>query len=157
MEHAIRHHISISFGEDPALYRQMSERLQEILDRFAAQWDQLVLNLGAIVHDIRDNETAVEESGLDARVEAPFWRVLTEGLDEPEAQAYVAPTRDLVNLIRAEVGAVDFWRNVHAQEVLRAHVYTFLDERNLVPYTRLDRVSDEVMEIARYAHGRLIA
>jgi type I restriction enzyme R subunit len=157
MEHAIRHHISVHYGEDPALFRNMAERLQEILDAFAAQWDQLVLQLGTIVSDIRGNDTAIESAGLDPRIEAPFWRVLTEALDDSQAKRdRVAPTRELVELIRAEVTAVDFWRNIHAQELLRAHVYTFLDTRDLVPYARLNQVADEVMEIARFAHGRLI-
>ena len=157
MEHAIRHHITLHFPEDPALYRKLSERLQAVLDAYEAQWDQLVLHLGEIIDTVRKTEAAIDAIGLDPRIEAPFFRVLAEGMDDEEAkETLVAPTRDLVALIRAEVTALDFGRNSHAQEVLRSHIYTFLDVRGLVAYERLHAVSDELMDIARERRGRML-
>ena len=45
MEHAAKHHISAKMGEDPAYYRKLSQRLEDILQRFQDDWDELVEQL----------------------------------------------------------------------------------------------------------------
>ncbi|MDH6100189.1 type I restriction endonuclease subunit R [Anabaenopsis sp. FSS-46] len=42
MEHAARYHISKKFQEDPSYYKKLSERLEEILEKFQDKWAELV-------------------------------------------------------------------------------------------------------------------
>ena len=49
MEHAIRHHISVHFDEDPVAYRRLSERLEQILAEHAGNWEQQALFLAELV------------------------------------------------------------------------------------------------------------
>src|SRR5690606_6640321 len=42
MEHAARYHISKHAHEDPAHYKKLSERLEEILQEFENNWERLV-------------------------------------------------------------------------------------------------------------------
>lgn len=157
MEQATRYHIDLHFDEDPARYRKLSERLQEILDRWAERWDELAQQLQLFIGTVRQEETAPDGTGLDARIEAPFWRVLNAhapaGADGMEL---VEPTRGLIDLVRAEISAVDFWRNAHAQGALRSKVVTYLDDRDVVEYAQLDQAADDIMGIARALHGRLV-
>jgi type I restriction enzyme, R subunit len=158
MEQAARYHIDVHFEEDPARYRKLSERLQEILDRWAERWDELAEQLKLFVTEVRAEETAPDGTGLDTRTEAPFWRVLkAHAAEGTDPKILVEPTRGLLDLVRAEISAVDFWRNAHAQAALRSKVVTYLDAGDLVAYDQLDRAADDVMGIAKALHGRLVS
>ena len=57
MEHAIRHHISVHFDEDPTAYRRLSERLEAILADHAGNWEQQALFLAELTEEIKDHES----------------------------------------------------------------------------------------------------
>lgn len=52
---------------------------------------------------------------------------------------------------------MDFWRNPHAQSVLRGWIVKYLDDSNLVPFARQKALADEYLDLARTLHTRLIA
>jgi type I restriction enzyme R subunit len=161
MEHAARHHITRHYGEDPARYRMLSERLEELLERFSDNWEQLALHLHALIEEARRGR-APDPFGLDPVTEAPFRDVLTEALApdgalEPADGARLAEaTRELVAHLRGEVGKVDFWRNPVAQGRLRGWLTERLDERNLVPLERQAATADLLVELARQRHAWLV-
>jgi len=62
----------------------------------------------------------------------------------------------LVDAIRVEVGVVGFWKNAHAQEVLRGVVFTFLDDHEIVPFDSADAMADRLLELAKANHARLV-
>ncbi|MCA8978266.1 MAG: type I restriction endonuclease subunit R, partial [Planctomycetes bacterium] len=45
MEHALRYHLRKHFDEDPVRYKKLSDRLKDILQKFAGQWDELAKEL----------------------------------------------------------------------------------------------------------------
>lgn len=161
MEHAARYHIEAHFEEDPARYRKLSERLEEILQRFQDNWADLVAALQEYTHDYQA-EHAEDERDPDRQLEAKFLRLLLEEQQAAGAAALVDQTElarrniDLVAHLRREVRVVDFWRNTHAQESLRRWVVTFLDNYDLIPFERQQLVADRVMELARHQHTSLV-
>ena len=52
MEHAIRHHLREHWDEDPGHYSSLSERLEEIIEEFGEQWEQLTLALGDLLEGV---------------------------------------------------------------------------------------------------------
>jgi type I restriction enzyme R subunit len=50
---------------------------------------------------------------------------------------------------------VDFWRNVHARNLLQAWLVGFLDEQDILPFNRLETVADQLVELAKARHVRL--
>jgi hypothetical protein len=44
---------------------------------------------------------------------------------------------------------VGFWSNLHAQEVLRSEIFTFLDDYEIVEFDRADAVAGRIMELAK--------
>ena len=157
MEEAARYHIDVHFDEDPARYRKLSERLQEILDAWAERWDELATQLTLFVRDVTAEEGAPDGTGLDRKTEAPFWRVLmAHAADGEDGKRLAEPTRGLIDLVRADISAVDFWRNPVAQGGLRSNVVRYLDENDLVPYEKLDPAADDIMGMAKALHGRLV-
>lgn len=159
MEHAARYHIDIHMAEDPARFRRLSERLQAILDELSGDWDALVAALKVFIEELAGDEL-IPDTGLDPRTQAPFLRLLLDAaatdLSDPDLDRYTQAVVALVATIRDEVGAIDFWRNEHSQDRLRHMVAERLDEDDLVPFERLERTADEIVDLARALHLQLI-
>lgn len=162
MEHALRHHIRQHGNEDPVHYQRLSERLEELLKMHGENWEQLALELKGLA-DEAEKGRRKDDSGLDPKTQLPFFAVLKEerAKDRPvppaDARWLAQLTVQLVDVIRAEIRIVDFWKNTHAREVLRGAVFTFLDDHEIVPFERADAVADRVMELAKANHAKLVS
>jgi type I restriction enzyme R subunit len=163
MEHAARHHIRVHFEEDPVYFESLSERLEGILDEFHDRWDELVDALKDFTEEVKEGRRG-DETGLDPKTELPFLDILLSEASnggaptDEEVGRYAELTVELVEHLRQEVRNVDFWRNAHAQNVLRAWIVRdFLDEHDLVPFDRQQTVADRLVELAKALHVRLQA
>ncbi len=159
MEHAARYHISKHYNEDPAYYKKLSQRLEEILQRFEDNWDELVRALLEYTREVREGRPA-DETGLDPKTQAPFLGILRDEAgadDRTQLMALAGLTVELVDHIRQEVRVVDFWRKPHAQTMLRSWLVRFLDDNAVVPSDRQQPVADRLMELTRELHNRLSA
>lgn len=162
MEHAIRHHISKSFQEDPAYYKKLSERLEEILDRFQENWEELVKALRNLTREVREGRPA-DETGLDPKTQAPFMGILAQEthkdgpLTEDDLMKLAEITVPLVDRISEEIKLVDFWRNLYEQNRLRAWIVDYLDEHDIIPFEKQQAVADHLMDLAKALHTRLTA
>lgn len=162
MEHAARYHIRKHWHEDPAYYKKLSERLEEIIQTFEDNWDRLVEALRAFTAEVREGRPA-DESGLDPKTQAPFLGLLLEEVEaagekpSPETLGRLAAvTVELVDHIRQEIRMVDFWRNQHAQDVLRMWVGRLLDDHDVVPFEKQRAVASRIMELAKARRESLL-
>ncbi len=160
MEFATRHHIRQHYPEDPVYYQKLSERLEEILQTFADNWEAQVEALRDFIREYR--QTQAETDREDRRVR-PFLRLLrdanaTEGESPGQQQQrdLAAATVGLVDRIRNEIGRVDFWRKPVAQKQLRAIVLRYLDDHDLVPFAQQALLADQLVETARANHTVLV-
>ncbi len=163
MEHALRNHIKRKLDEDPVHYQRLSERLEEILQKFGEDWEQLTLALKAFVEEVTAGRKKDDAVGLDPQLHAPFFDVLKE---EREKEAAVAAadkqwlaklTVEMVErLIRPEVRNVGFWKSAPRQEELRGRLFIFLDDNSLVDFERAEGVADRLMELAKANHEKLV-
>lgn len=96
MEHAIRHHIDVHFGEDPARYRRLSGRLEEILAEHKDNWEQQALFFSELIEEIKVHESRTDDSGssLNRTEEALYGLVLehtaTDGVVSEEQGERIA-------------------------------------------------------------------
>jgi type I restriction enzyme R subunit len=170
MEHAARHHIRKHREEDPARYDALSERLEDIIERYENDWDALVHQLDAFVERMQEGRTE-NPYGLDPKTEAPFHSLLVEecrearvtydasggggGLPEEEQARLADVTQDVVEQVQEDVKQVDFWRNRAARKRLRARIAQQLDGAGVVPLERLEATTDRIMEVAKHRHLQL--
>jgi len=161
MEHALRAHIRQHFEEDPVLFQRMSERLEQVLTTMRDNWVEIIKAWRAMMEEIR-HEGEESSFGLDPKTQAPFARVLLEEMgagDSPtEAQVKLASdvTIELVEHIQQEIRIVDFWRNPHAQSVLKGWVFDHLDRRDVVHFKKARAVADRLVDLAKALHDRLV-
>ncbi|MFP2904761.1 type I restriction endonuclease subunit R [Pyxidicoccus sp. 3LFB2] len=163
MEHALRHHIKKKLDEDPVHYQKLSERLEEILQKFGDNWEQLALALEVFVEEVKQGRKTEERvAGLDPQIHAPFFDVLKEergkiGPVSKNDQEWLAGlTLEMVErLIRDEVSNVGFWKSATRQEELRGKLFIFLDDNEIVDFDRADAVADRLMDLAKANHAKL--
>lgn len=160
MEHALRYHIEKHFNEDPAYYKKFSERLKAILDSFRENWEALAEELRAFVKETREGREE-DQTGLDPKTQAPFLGILLEEYgkkpNEQRMKQFCEAVIDIVDHIRQEIASVDFWRSRHAQDMLRKWVVEEVDDLDLIPFEKQEKLADPFLELSKAIHTRLIS
>jgi type I restriction enzyme, R subunit len=151
MENAIRHRISIAFDQDPAKYEALSQRLDTILANYRKDWAELARQLQRLVQDIVDD--AQDPSlyrGLAPRTEAPIFALIrTRSGTEDRDVDLAGLATDIVERLRNEAAVQGFWENPVSQEAARRAIVQEVDRLNLFAFEDLDRISSEIMSVAR--------
>lgn len=170
MEHAARSHIKKKLDEDPVYYDGLSSRLEEILEKFGDDWEQLALALAEFVDEVKKGRKK-DDLGLDPELHAPFFDLLKQEREQ-EAPVRGQDAKWLADLavkmvegiIRPSIALVGFWKNATRQEELRGKLFQFLagdddalldHNEEIVPFDRVDAVADRLMELAKANHHRL--
>jgi len=159
MEHAVKYYIEKHHQEDPAFYKKLSERLKAIVDAFRDNWDALAGELRKFIHEAKKGREE-DRTGLGPKTQAPFLGVLIEEYekkpDEQTMKSFCEALVDMVDHIRQEIRVVDFWRSRHAQDMLRLWIINEVDDLNLIPFEKQEKLADRFMELAKALHVRLV-
>lgn len=160
MEYAVKHHIRVHLDEDPVYYGKISERLEEILQSFEDNWDDLAERLREFTREVRAGRPA-DKTGLDPKREAPFLSLLLDsaGIDRESTELllqYAKATVEMVEHISKEISHVDFWRSIVAQQELQGWIVKFLDKHELIPFEKLPEIADRIVQTAKHNHARLV-
>jgi type I restriction enzyme R subunit len=160
MQHAARYHIIGFSHQNPAYARKMSEKLEEILQRFKDDWDALERELRKFIEELRQGDRN-EFPDLDPRAQVPFVRLLLEEcskgrqLTEVQRSAAIAATLDIVERIRQEVRKVGFWKNPAMRELLTRALVRDLDAAGICqPGTERD-LAQRLVALAKENHENL--
>lgn len=160
MQHAARYHIIGFSNQNPAYARQMSEKLEEILQRFKDDWDALERELRKFIEELQRGDRN-EFPDLDPRVQVPFMRLVLEEcskgrkLNEAQRTAALAVTLDIVERIRQEVRKVGFWKNSSMRELLTRSLVRDLDRAGVCPAGKERDLAQRLVALARENHGNL--
>lgn len=163
MEHAARHYIGQKRNEDPEHYEKLSQRLQKILDQFASDAKALRQALEDFIATLEQGRQR-DDTGLDPQTQAPFFGVLFDAwrkrYGEPsdeKRRLLIDTTVELVELIRQEVGRVNFWADHFKQSVLRGQLINHLDRPEISnDLDFVEPLADRLMEVAKHNHGKLV-
>jgi type I restriction enzyme R subunit len=126
IEHAIRHHIDISFDIDPELYASFAEAIEQILEDFKDNWRVIKEKLEALRREIQRAEKAENTYGLHRRKQMPFFRIFRKeffgnrDLSEDQIAVLVDLTKDITAMLGMELQLKGFWENIPARNKLRA-------------------------------------
>src|SRR6059036_3274827 len=116
MQHAARYHIVGFSNQNPAYARKMSEKLEEILQRFKDDWDALERELRKFIDELKQGDRN-DFLDLDPNVQVPFVRLVLEEcskgreLTETQRKTALSAVLEMVERIRQEVRKVGFWKN----------------------------------------------
>ena len=159
MEHSVKYYLEKHYNEDPAYYKKLSERLKEILNTFHDNWEALAEELRKFIREAKKGREE-DKTGLDPRTQAPFLGILIEEYGkkpgEKEIKNFYEAVVDMVDHIRQEIRVVDFWRSRHAQDILSMWIINEVDDLNLIPFEKQEKLADRFLELAKALHLRLI-
>jgi type I restriction enzyme R subunit len=159
MEHAIRHHISVHFPEDPARYKRLSERLEEILRQHQQDWEQQVLTLGDLLTEMQRDRSG-DGGGLNP-VEHALYGVLLEEtatngvVDATAGKRLGDVARWLHALAAEETHKVDFWRRPVDQANLTKQIATALVAGEVCDLDQVGSLADKLFEVVKANRRRL--
>ncbi|MGH7965808.1 MAG: type I restriction endonuclease subunit R, partial [Candidatus Binatia bacterium] len=160
MQHAARYHIIGFANQNPAYARKMSEKLEEILQRFKNDWDALERELRKFIEELQQGDRN-DFPDLDPTVQVPFVRLVLEEcskgreLSEAQRTAALAATLEMIERIRQEISHVGFWRNAPARELLTRRLVRDLDQVGICrPGTERD-LAQRLVALAKENHENL--
>lgn len=160
MQHAARYHIIGFSNHNPAFARKMSERLEEILQRFKDDWNALERELKKFIDELRQGDQN-DFPDLDAKVQVPFVRLVLEEcskgreLTEAQRSAVLSATLEMVDRIRQEVRKVGFWKNEAMRELLTKTLVRDLDRAGICRPAGERDLAQRLVALARKNHENL--
>lgn len=160
MQHAARYHIIGFVNSNPSFARRMSEKLEEILQRFRDDWDALERELRRFIDELKRGDST-DFPGLDPKVQVPFVRLVLEEClgdrqqDSARRTEAIAVTLDIVERVRQEVAKVGFWKNNDMREMLTRQIVRDLDNRGVCPAGRSRDVAQRLVALAKENHENL--
>ena len=156
IEHAIKHHIKIKIDDDPEYYKTLSERLEDLIQKHAEKWDDLV----QLLMDFRDDiETQREQGAKDLGLtdtEFAFYNILfaeitksrgDESLDENSHDTLKEVVQSLVTMLDEASQIVDFFKKLDEQKSVKKNI-----KRMIIKHYDLSLVkpvTDRFMELAQ--------
>jgi type I restriction enzyme R subunit len=169
MEHAIRSHIRKNLEADPVRFRKMSERLNDILNGFGQQWDQIIEQLQAIINELRAEASGGDGTTSDIpEIYLPFLRTVlaASSADEttPADQLHTLHevTRIVVDRMIEEISANrSLWSSFKMadQENLRSEIFEIVFEAQISGFgvDEAEALADQLMQQAKANDDKLRA
>lgn len=160
MQYAMRYHIIGFSNQNPLFARKMSEKLEEILQRFKDDWDALERELRKFMDEMRQGDRN-DFPDLDPRVQVPFVRLILEAfsedrqLDNNQRKIAIRATLDIVERIRQEVAKVGFWKNSDHRELLTKQLVRDLDASGVCPTGKERDIAQKLVALAKENHENL--
>ncbi len=161
IEHAIKSHIKVNHDDDPAYFRKLSEKLNEILEKHRGHWDDLV----DLLTDFRENieserKKDAQNLGL-SDLEFPFYNALEELVlkNHPEKEdnvklkaELVSITTKLVLVLKEASTIVDFLtKTKEVKKAKREIKHALMDATEFDGEDRLliNRITEEFMNLVK--------
>ncbi|OIV35628.1 hypothetical protein BIV57_20555 [Mangrovactinospora gilvigrisea] len=159
MRHAIRNHIDLNFGKNPAAYAALRQRVEEILRKHADDWDAQLAAFQRLAQEVKDTESGASSdlpedvrnlTPLEQALYQQLTSVLTDGvIGEGIRVDLVVFAQKVYDMAVRYSAKPDFWTNPAAQHDFRAEVWT---EAVSCPYTRekADPLADALRDIVQH-------
>lgn len=162
MEHAIRKHCNVNFDEDPALYKKLSEKLDDLIEKHRDNWKTLTEDLEQLRNEaIKGRVETVE--GLSKEATPIYARICQLAYESEEAPADDQDSlKNLVQtietMLREQLKLADFWSKSSRVSALRGDIGIEILSANIpaLNQSNYQRVAVEITNLAKVRHKRLV-
>ena len=160
MQHAARYHIIGFSSQNPVYARKMSEKPEEILQRFKDDWDALERELRRFIDKLRQGDRN-DFPNLDPNVQVPFVRLMLEEcskgreLNETQRSTVLSATLEMIERIRQEVRKVGFWKNQAMCELLTRTLVRDIDKAGICRSGTERDLAQRLVALAKENHESL--
>ncbi len=161
MEHAIRKHCTVHHDEDPAFYKSLSEKVENLIDQHQDQWEKLAEELEKLRTEAVHGRKTGEE-GMSKEATTFYEHIANEAFENgevpTEAKAKIKVLMEaIVDTLQDSIGSIDFWNNADKQKKIRSDIKTALTLTGIKEIKQnRERVAVEIMKLAKNRHNELI-
>ncbi len=161
MEHAIRKHCTVHNDEDPAFYKSLSEKVENLIDQHQDDWEKLAEELEKLRGEAIEGRKTGEE-GMSKEATTFYEHIANEAFEggkvPSEAKEKMKVLMEaIVDTLQDSIGSIDFWNNADKQKQTRSTVKTALTLTGITELKKnRERVAIEIMKLAKNRHDELI-
>ena len=156
--------------ENPVLYQEFSERVRQILEQFADNWEEQKRAFFEWIKDLKEAEGETF-GGLDPNTQVPFFRTIlksagkkAKSLTPDEIKALGTLTVDILGHVQNEIRAANFWGQPGRPQQLRDWIKNQIDDwafdhpnvKGALDDETMDKLADHLLAQARARHTSLI-
>jgi type I restriction enzyme R subunit len=161
MEHAIRKHCTVHHDEDPAFYKSLSQKVENLIDQYQDQWEKLAEELEKLRTVAIEGRKQGEE-GMSREASTFFEHIANEAFENgevpPDAKAKMKVLMEaIVETLQESIASIDFWNNSDKQKKTRSEIKTALTLTGILELKdKRERIAIEIMKLAKNRHEELI-
>ena len=157
MEHAIRKHCKVNEGDDPVMYKNFSEKLEEVLKKYNENWDQMLLQLEGLRGEIDKGRGAESGSGdpfVDLIIAIAF-----DGECSDAEQAAVSTVVDqIMDTLADTIDTLNFWGRPSLVTTLEGKLNkVFILSKVKALITNKAQLTTEVMDLAKRREADILS
>ena len=161
MEHAIRKHCTVHHDEDPAFYRSLSQKIENLIDQYQDQWEKLAEELEKIRSEAIVGRQQGED-GMSQEATTFYAHIANEAFGNEDVPAAAKPKMKalmeaVVETLQDAIGSIDFWNNSDKQKKTRSEIKTALTLTGIAELKiNRERIAIEIMKLAKNRHDALL-
>ncbi len=156
IKNAIRHHITVSLNDDPAYYRKLSERLEEIIQKYYDNWEEQAQQLLLFKEECMNEPTPPD--GL-TNAELPFYNLYTEVLekhfneDEVPYEDAKKIASELVAYLNEVSQIVDFFNKPDEIRRLKRKINDLILQTDHSEQDLINNITESFMDLAKHKYA----
>ncbi len=161
MEHAIRKHCTVHNDEDPAFYQSMSQKVENLIDRYQDRWEQLaeeLEKLGMVAISGRQQG----EAGMSKEATTFYAHIANQAFINGDVPSTAQPAMKalmeaIIETLQDSIGSINFWNNSDKQKKTRSEIKTALTLTGIDELkVNRERLAIEIMKLAKNRHDELL-
>jgi type I restriction enzyme R subunit len=161
MEHAIRKHCTVHHDQDPAFYKNLSDKVDALIDKHHDEWDVLAEKLA----ELRAEAVVGRQKGEDGlgREATTFYEHIVQigfrsgSVAEEDKPKFKDLMNRTVEILQETIASIDFWNNPDKQKRVRGLLKTEITKTDIAELKEnRERVAVEIMKLAKNRHDQLI-
>ena len=157
MEHAIRKHCKVNEGDDPVMYKNFSEKLEEVLKKYNENWDQMLLQLESLRAEIdkgRGDDASSGDPFADLIIDIAFEGKCTDA-DRASVKTVVD---EIMDTLADNIDTLNFWDRPSEVNILEGKLQEILILSDLeVLDSKSEYITAEVMDLAKRREADILS
>ncbi len=161
MEHAIRKHCTVHHDEDPAFYKSLSEKVENLIDQHQNNWDTLAQELEKLrTQALEGRKTG--KNGMSQEATTFYEHTAnvafgSEDIPEDAKTKMKDLMESIVEILQSSIGSIGFWNNADKQKKIRSSIKTAMTLTKIDALRQhRERIAIEIMKLAKSRHDALI-
>lgn len=153
MEHAIRRHIKVNLDKDPVLYSRFKKRLEDIIERYQSNWDNIVDEFTTLRNDMK--EVRPPEITFHDMISSQVSE--KRPLSDDEVSTIDQITNKVMHIFREDMDKPGFWSKAASIKKMKGNIEGILEHCGIKEIeTNMEALTISLAALAKRRHDEII-